>query len=93
MRRAADDGLHLNGAYAEYVLADPAYVGRLPATVEFAQVAPILCKGLKMLDCRAGDWVAVSGICAEARREDNLNTILGRMRKGDIEGRMVLRIA
>lgn len=61
-------GYTVNGAYAEYVLADPAYVGHLPANVGFAEIAPVLCagltvyKGLKVLDCKPGDWVAISGI-------------------------------
>ena len=61
-------GYTVNGGYAEYVLADPGYVGQLPAKVGFAEIAPVLCagltvyKGLKMLDCKAGDWVAISGI-------------------------------
>lgn len=61
-------GYTVNGGYAEYVLADPGYIGQLPANVGFAEIAPVLCagvtvyKGLKMLDCKAGDWVAISGI-------------------------------
>jgi len=61
-------GYTVNGGYAEYVLADPGYVGRLPANVGFSEIAPILCagvtvyKGLKVLDCKPGDWVAISGI-------------------------------
>ncbi|QHE88890.1 alcohol dehydrogenase AdhP [Hydrogenophaga sp. BPS33] len=61
-------GYTVNGGYAEYVLADPAYVGHLPANVGFFEIAPVLCagvtvyKGLKMLECKPGDWVAVSGI-------------------------------
>lgn len=61
-------GYSVNGGYAEYVLADPAYVGQLPANVGFSEIAPVLCagvtvyKGLKMLECKPGDWVAVSGI-------------------------------
>ncbi len=61
-------GYTINGGYAEYVLADPGYVGHLPANLGFAEVAPVLCagvtvyKGLKMLDCKPGDWVAISGI-------------------------------
>ena len=61
-------GYTVNGGYAEYVLADPGYVGRLPDNVGFSEIAPILCagvtvyKGLKMLDCKPGDWVAISGI-------------------------------
>lgn len=61
-------GYTVNGGYADYVLADPGYVGRLPDSLEFAPAAPVLCagvtvyKGLKVLDCKPGDWVAVSGI-------------------------------
>ena len=61
-------GYTVNGGYAEYVLADPGYVGHLPANVGFSEIAPILCagvtvyKGLKVLDCKPGDWVAISGI-------------------------------
>ncbi|MFN3810846.1 MAG: alcohol dehydrogenase AdhP [Roseateles asaccharophilus] len=61
-------GYTVNGGYAEYVLADPGYVGHLPAGLDFAPAAPVLCagvtvyKGLKVLDCKPGDWVAISGI-------------------------------
>lgn len=61
-------GYTVNGGYAEYVLADPGYVGRLPDSLDFDPAAPLLCagvtvyKGLKMLDCKPGDWVAISGI-------------------------------
>ena len=61
-------GYSVNGGYAEYVLADPAYVGKLPDSLEFAPAAPVLCagvtvyKGLKVLDCKPGDWVVISGI-------------------------------
>jgi propanol-preferring alcohol dehydrogenase len=61
-------GYTVNGGYAEYVLADPGYVGRLPANVGFGDIAPVLCagvtvyKGLKVLECKPGDWVAISGV-------------------------------
>jgi len=61
-------GYSVNGGYAEYVLADAGYVGHLPAKVDFPAAAPLLCagvtvyKGLKVLDCKPGDWVAISGI-------------------------------
>lgn len=61
-------GYTVNGGYAEYVLADPAYVGKLPDNLEFAPAAPVLCagvtvyKGLKALDCKPGNWVVISGI-------------------------------
>lgn len=61
-------GYTVNGGYAEYVLADPSFVGRIPDNLAFEPAAPILCagvtvyKGLKVLDCKPGDWVAISGI-------------------------------
>lgn len=61
-------GYTVNGGHAEYVLADPGYVGHLPEGVGFGEIAPVLCagvtvyKGLKVLDCKPGDWVAISGI-------------------------------
>ncbi|WP_411881880.1 alcohol dehydrogenase AdhP [Polaromonas sp. YR568] len=61
-------GYSVNGGYAEYVLADPGYVGHLPDGVGFSEIAPVLCagvtvyKGLKVLECKPGDWVAISGI-------------------------------
>jgi alcohol dehydrogenase, propanol-preferring len=61
-------GYTVNGGYAEYTLADPGYVGLIPGGLAFAPAAPVLCagvtvyKGLKVLDCKPGDWVAISGI-------------------------------
>ena len=61
-------GYSVNGSFAEYVLADPDYVGHLPANVSFVDIAPILCagvtvyKGLKVTDTRPDDWVVISGI-------------------------------
>jgi propanol-preferring alcohol dehydrogenase len=61
-------GYSVNGGFAEYVVADPNYVGRLPAMARFVDIAPILCagvtvyKGLKVTDTRPGDWVVISGI-------------------------------
>jgi propanol-preferring alcohol dehydrogenase len=61
-------GYSVNGGFAEYVLADPNYVGHLPAKVGFVEGAPILCagvtvyKGLKVTDTKPDDWVVVSGI-------------------------------
>lgn len=61
-------GYSVQGSYAEYVLADPAYVGLLPDSLSFQQAAPILCagvtvyKGLKETEVKPGQWVVVSGI-------------------------------
>lgn len=63
-----NSGYSVNGTYAEYAVANAAFVGRLPANPDFASLAPILCagvtsyKGLKEADVRPGQWVAISGI-------------------------------
>jgi propanol-preferring alcohol dehydrogenase len=61
-------GYSVNGGFADYVIADPNYVGHLPDNLDFVDVAPILCagvtvyKGLKVTDTKPGDWVVISGI-------------------------------
>ena len=61
-------GYTINGCFAEYVWADPAYCTPLPAGLEWAPAAPILCagvtvyKGLKQTDARPGQTVVISGI-------------------------------
>ena len=61
-------GYSVNGSFAEYVLADPNFVGHLPANIGFVDIAPVLCagvtvyKGLKVTDTKPGDWVTISGI-------------------------------
>ncbi|MFC3059779.1 alcohol dehydrogenase AdhP [Paenirhodobacter populi] len=63
-----NSGYSINGAFAEYVLADPNYVGHLPDDVNFVEIAPVLCagvtvyKGLKMTEAKPGEWVTISGI-------------------------------
>ncbi|WP_295045104.1 alcohol dehydrogenase AdhP [uncultured Paracoccus sp.] len=61
-------GYSVNGGFAEYVVADPNYVGHLPGNVDFAEIAPVLCagvtvyKGLKVTETKPGDWVVISGV-------------------------------
>jgi propanol-preferring alcohol dehydrogenase len=61
-------GYSVNGGFAEYVVADPNYVGHLPGNIPFPEMAPVLCagvtvyKGLKVTDTKPGDWVVISGI-------------------------------
>lgn len=61
-------GYSVNGGFADYLIADPDFVGRLPAHVDFVEAAPVLCagvtvyKGLKVTDAKPGDWVVISGI-------------------------------
>jgi propanol-preferring alcohol dehydrogenase len=61
-------GYSVNGGFAEYVIASAAFAAKLPATIDFAAISPILCagvttyKGLKETDARPGEWVAISGV-------------------------------
>ncbi|WP_134679554.1 alcohol dehydrogenase AdhP [Paracoccus ravus] len=61
-------GYSVNGGFAEFVVADPNYVGHLPKEIDFLEIAPVLCagvtvyKGLKVTDTKPGDWVAISGV-------------------------------
>jgi len=60
-------GYSVNGGYADYALADPLYVARIPASLDLTAAAPILCagvttyKGLKETDTKPGDWVVIDG--------------------------------
>ncbi len=61
-------GYSVNGGFAEYVIASAAFAARLPARVDFAAIAPILCagvttyKGLKETEARPGEWVVIFGV-------------------------------
>jgi len=60
-------GYTQNGGFAEYLLADPDYVARIPSNLSAIEAAPIICagvttyKGLKVTEARPGEWVAISG--------------------------------
>lgn len=64
----SNTGYSVNGGFAEYVLADPGYVGHLPDKLAFEPAAPILCagvtvyKGLKETETKPGDTVAIVGV-------------------------------
>ncbi len=60
-------GYTKNGGFAEFILADPRYVARIPAGLTATAAAPIICagvttyKGIKETRARPGEWLAVSG--------------------------------
>mmetsp|Transcript_2618 Transcript_2618/g.5929 ORF Transcript_2618/g.5929 Transcript_2618/m.5929 type:complete len:356 (+) Transcript_2618:93-1160(+) len=62
-------GFAANGCFAEYTVAEAAYVGRIPEKLSFAQAAPVLCAGvttykaLKETEAKPGQWVAIMGAC------------------------------
>jgi alcohol dehydrogenase, propanol-preferring len=61
-------GYSVDGSYADYVVADAAYVGHVPAGVDPFDAAPLTCAGVttykavKMSGARSSDLVAVYGI-------------------------------
>ena len=61
-------GYDTNGAFAEYLLADPNYVAHIPDGLGAKEAAPIICagitsyKGIKQTEARPGEWLVVSGI-------------------------------
>jgi propanol-preferring alcohol dehydrogenase len=60
-------GYTKDGGFAEYLLADPNYVARVPEGLSAKDAATIICagvttyKGLKVTEARPGEWVAISG--------------------------------
>jgi propanol-preferring alcohol dehydrogenase len=61
-------GYMVNGGFAEYVVADAAFVGKVPANVDPLDAAPLTCAGVttykavKVSGARSSDLVAVVGI-------------------------------
>lgn len=60
-------GFTANGTFAEYCVADAAFVGKVPEGLDICQVAPITCagvtvyKGLKVSDVKPGHYVVIVG--------------------------------
>jgi len=60
-------GFVTDGCFAEYVVANATYVGKIPDNLPLEQASPILCagvttyKGLKETEVRPGQWVAIVG--------------------------------
>ena len=58
----------VSGSYAEYLLANPNYVGHLPDNLSFQEAVPLLCTGLtdctglKETKVKPEQWVVISGI-------------------------------
>ncbi len=63
-----NSGYSVDGSYAEYMLVDEKFAGRIPDGVDLDEIAPILCagvtvyKGLKQTEVRPGQWVVISGV-------------------------------
>lgn len=66
--KAQFGGYTRNGGFAEYIVADPNYVARIPAGLAARDAAPLICagittyKGIKVTEARPGEWIAISGI-------------------------------
>jgi propanol-preferring alcohol dehydrogenase len=65
-------GFHVDGGYAEYMLADARYVLPIPEEISDEQAAPLLCAGivgyraLKKADIQPGEQVGLFGFGASA---------------------------
>jgi propanol-preferring alcohol dehydrogenase len=65
-------GLHRNGGYAEYMLAEADYALRIPASFRDAEAAPLLCAGiigyrsLRKAEVQPGEAVGLFGFGASA---------------------------
>jgi propanol-preferring alcohol dehydrogenase len=65
--KAEFGGYTKNGGFAEYLLADPDYVARIPTGLDARQAAPLICagittyKGIKETKAKAGEWIVISG--------------------------------
>jgi propanol-preferring alcohol dehydrogenase len=61
-------GYTRDGGFAEYIIADPNYVARIPSNLVSAAAAPLICagvtsyKGIKETMARPGQWIVISGI-------------------------------
>jgi alcohol dehydrogenase, propanol-preferring len=66
--KAEFGGYTRNGGFADYIVADAAYVAHIPAGLTAQAAAPLICagvtsyKGLKETHARPGEWLVVSGI-------------------------------
>lgn len=67
-KSAEATGYSKPGGYAEFMVADAAFVARLPKKADLYAIAPILCagvttyRGLKRTKVRPGQWMTVIGI-------------------------------
>ncbi len=70
--KARFTGFHVDGGYADYILADPRYLLPIPAAISDQQAAPLLCAGivgyraLKKADIQPGEHVGLFGFGASA---------------------------
>jgi propanol-preferring alcohol dehydrogenase len=70
--RARFTGFHVDGGYAEYLLADADFALHLPEQLGDAQAAPLLCAGiigyrsLRVAGCAPGDRLGLAGFGASA---------------------------
>jgi len=65
--KAEFGGYTKNGGFADYLIADPAYVAHIPEKLSAQQAAPLICagittyKGIKESEAKAGEWIVISG--------------------------------
>ncbi|CCQ10906.1 Alcohol dehydrogenase [Pseudoalteromonas luteoviolacea B = ATCC 29581] len=63
-----NSGYSVDGAYAQYCLADANYVVKIPDNLSFVEAAPLFCAGvttykaLKVSGAKPGQWVSIVGV-------------------------------
>ncbi len=61
-------GYAVDGSFGQCMLVDARFAARIPPGADLVEVAPVLCagvtvyKGLKVSECRPGQWMVISGI-------------------------------
>ncbi len=71
-QKACFTGLHVNGGFAEYIVAKPDYLVRLPVNINDQQAALLLCAGIigyrsvRIAGVKPGDTVALAGFGTSA---------------------------
>jgi D-arabinose 1-dehydrogenase-like Zn-dependent alcohol dehydrogenase len=94
-------GYSVNGCFAEYVVADPDYVGRLPPGSFALPIFDTVLNGITVrgsivgsrLDLQEALNFAGAGkvrATVATERLENINDIFARMHAGDIQGRIVI---
>lgn len=70
--KAKFTGFHVDGGYAEYMIADAAYILPIPDEIDDVQAAPLLCAGiigyrsLRKADVQPGERIGLFGFGASA---------------------------
>src|SRR5580698_1599204 len=86
-------GITSDGGYADYMIARPEALARVPAELSPAEAAPLMCAGITTFNClrnsgaRAGDVVAILGLGGLGHLGVQYATIMGFLTVGIARGK------